>query len=542
VRWLRTTKVPLLDHQGEVIGVFGCYEDITDRKHAEDALRESELRYRTLVDQAADGILVAGSDGRYLEVNTAACQMTGYDAAELRGMMGHDLVVPDESEQPNRPELLRQGVTVTAERRIRRKDGSILPVEVSSKLLPDGRMQAIVRDVTERLSADEEKRRLEEQLHHAQRLESLGRLAGGIAHDFNNLLTAILTSCDILRTRLERHDIEARELEQVQRASRRAAALTSQLLSFSRKQIIQPRVVDLNEIVEDTQRMLGRLIGEHIDLEVRLGEEKCLVLADPGQLDQILVNLAVNARDAMGEGGHLVIATRIEEVDDAHARRLPGIARGSHVALEVSDTGAGMPRETVEHLFEPFFTTKEQGKGTGLGLATVYGIVSRAGGTIDVDSEVGRGTRLTVYLPRAAGPIDTITPAQSWERAVTEGGTILLVEDEESVRLSATQILTAGGYRVLAATDGEHALRVYEAHDGPIDLLVTDVIMPRMGGPELAQLLRARAPGLKTLFVSGYTDDMLGDRGVVSPDVDLLHKPFSRRPLLDKVREVMASK
>ncbi len=543
VRWLRTTKVPLLDHQGEVIGVFGCYEDVTERKQAEDALRESEARYRTLVEQAADGILVADPDGNYVEVNRAACELTGYTAEELLRMKVSDLVLPeDPPDDPREQDLIRRGMPVTFERRLRRKDGDVLTAEVSSKVLPDGAIQAIVRDTTERRRAEREKRRLEEQLQHGQRLESLGRLAGGVAHDFNNLLTAILTNCDILRMKLDRMGVESRELEQVHRAGRRAAQLTSQLLSFSRKQVIQPRVVDLNEVVEDTQTMLARLIGEHIDLEVRASVGRALVEADPGQLDQILVNLAVNARDAMLEGGQLVIETRRVDLSEAAVRRRPGMAPGPYVALTVADTGIGMDATTVEHLFEPFFTTKHKGKGTGLGLATVYGIVHRAGGGIDVDSEPGRGTTLTVFLPESSGPVEEASLAAPDERAAPNGGTILLVEDEDSVRASATDILTAGGYHVLAATDGEDALRVYDAHRGRIDLLLTDVVMPKMGGPELARALRERAPGMKTLFVSGYTDDMLGERGVLSPGVELLHKPFSRRPLLDKVREVMASK
>ena len=542
VRWLRTTKIPLLDHDGEVIGVFGCYEDITDRQQAEDALRESEERYRTLVEQAADGILVSDSAGAYVEVNTAACEMTGYSASELRRLGIADVFGEDSGFAPEENELLDRGLTLTRPCSLRRKDGKVLPVEVSAKRLPDGRTQAIVRDVTERQRAEQERRRLEEQLQHAQRLESLGRLAGGIAHDFNNLLTAILTSCDILRMRLDQKGLEAKELEHVQRAGMRAAALTSQLLSFSRKQVIQPRVVDLNEVVRDTQRMLGRLIGEHIDLVVRVGEGTRLVLADPGQLDQILVNLAVNARDAMPEGGELTIETDRVELDERGARARAGLAPGSHIVLRVADTGVGMDAHTVEHLFEPFFTTKDKGKGTGLGLATVYAIVKRAGGAIEVDSARGSGTSITIWLPEATGPIDTLAPSPAWERREPEGGTILLVEDEEHVRLTATEILTGAGYRVLQATDGEDALRVYEAHDADIDLVVTDVIMPRMGGPELVHVLRERAPQLKTLYISGYTDDMLGERGVVAPDVELLHKPFSRRPLLDKVREVLGSK
>ena len=542
VRWLRTTKIPLLDHSGEVIGVFGCYEDITDRHQAEDALRESEERYRTLVEQAADGILVSDETGAYVEVNTAACEMTGYAATELRKLTTNDVFADECGFGPEENTMLDRGLTLTRPCQLQRKDGTVLSVEVSAKRLPDGRTQAIVRDVTERQRADQERRRLEEQLHHAQRLESLGRLAGGIAHDFNNLLTAILTSCDILQTRLEQKAVEAKELEHVQRAGMRAAALTSQLLSFSRKQIIQPRVVDLNEVVRDTQRMLGRLIGEHIDLVVRVGEGTRLVLADPGQLDQILVNLAVNARDAMPEGGDLSIETERVELDDEGARVRPGLAPGPHIVLRVIDTGHGMDEETVDHLFEPFFTTKDKGKGTGLGLATVYGIVRRAGGAIEVESALGRGATITIWLPEATGPIDTSAPSPAWERREHDGGTILLVEDEEHVRITTTEILTGAGYRVLQATDGEDALRVYEAHEAEIHLLVTDVIMPRMGGPELVHALRERVPGLKTLYISGYTDDMLGERGVVAPDVELLHKPFSRRPLLDKVREVLASK
>lgn len=338
-------------------------------------------------------------------------------------------------------------------------------------------------DITERKHAEAAERGLEELLRHVQRLESLGRLAGGVARDFNNLLIAILTNCDILPMKLERNGIESRELERVQRAGRRAAALTSQLLSFSRKQVIRPRVVDLNEI--ETRR-------------VRMGE--------------------------LEAEGH------------------PGMAPGAFVALRVSDTGAGMDAATMEHLFEPFFTTKDEGKGTGLGPATVYGVVRRAGGGIGVESESGRGTRVTVYLPESAGPVETAAAAGADAGAASNGGTILLVEDEDSVRASASEILRAGGDRVIAATDGEDALRPYEDHCGDVDLLVTDVVMPTMGGPEPAEALRRRAPNMKMLFVSGHTDDLLGEHGAPSPDVELLHTPFSRRPLLDEVREVLSAK
>ena len=542
VRWLRTTKVPLLDHDGDVIGIFGCYEDVTERRKAEEALRESEERYRTLIEQAADGIMVADAEGRFIQVNGAASEITGYSSEQLLDMTVWDLVDgEDQRQRPTEMERLRDGATVIEERRLRRGDGSIVNVEVSAKMLSDGRVQSTVRDVSERMRALEEKRLLEEQLQHAQRLESLGRLAGGVAHDFNNLLTAILTNCDMLRIKLARQDLESREVEQIHRASRRAAALTGQLLSFSRKQVIQPRVVDLDEIVRDTQSMLARLIGEHIDLEVRLAGERCLAEADPGQLDQILVNLVVNARDAMRDGGRLTISTRVVTLDEETVRRHPGVAPGRFVELRVSDTGEGMSPDTLEHLFEPFFTTKEHGKGTGLGLATVYGIVRRASGAIEVETALGKGTTVSIYLPQSEGPIAPAHVIRPEAPEKVEGRTILLVEDEDSVRDSASRILTEGGYRVLCASDGEEALRLYDENAGKIDLVLTDVVMPRMGGPELAREIRDRTPGVKLLFVSGYTDDTLGERGVVSPDIELLHKPFSRVPLLDKVRQVLAS-
>jgi two-component system cell cycle sensor histidine kinase/response regulator CckA len=372
-------------------------------------------------------------------------------------------------------------------------------------------------------------------------MEAIGRLAGGIAHDFNNLLTAISGYAEVLRDDLGPDDPRTADAVEITKASDRAASLTRQLLAFSRRQVLQPQVMDLNSVLMDVQPMLARLIGEDVRVRTRVAPDPVLVRADPGQITQVLMNLAVNARDAMPRGGTLSIETGSIRLDDAFTRTHPGMRPGAHALLTVTDTGRGMDRETMANLFEPFFTTKEVGQGTGLGLATVYGIVKQSGGSIWAYSEPGRGTTFKIYLPAAASADDLTEPAElppAPDRAVrTE--TILLVEDEEAVRAFVTRLLDRAGYRALVAATPDEADAIAGAHPGRIDLLVTDVVMPGRNGAELAAGLQVGRPGMRTLFMSGYTEDAIVHDGVLDAGVAFIGKPFAQSAFLAKVRDTL---
>jgi nitrogen-specific signal transduction histidine kinase/CheY-like chemotaxis protein len=386
-------------------------------------------------------------------------------------------------------------------------------------------------DVTER-------RTLEEQFHQAQKMEAVGRLAGGVAHDFNNLLTAILCYCDLVLAETSPGDQSREDIEEIQKAGNRAARLTSQLLAFSRKQIIEPTLLDLNDIVSDLREMLGRIIGEDVKIVPRLRPDVAPVKADRGQIEQVLLNLAVNARDAMPTGGTLTIETENVALDEHYAKTHMHVSPGPHVALTVADTGIGMTPEVHARLFEPFFTTKAPGKGTGLGLATVYGIVTRCGGNIGVYSEEGRGTVFKVYFPRADVSELVATDAAPIARAHVGSETVLVVEDEGSLRELARRLLHQQGYTVLTASSAVEARRLFEENP-TIDLLVTDVVMPGASGPELTRQLIADRPALKVIYMSGYTEDAIVEHGVVKPGVAFLNKPFTSRTLGEKIRQVL---
>ena len=381
---------------------------------------------------------------------------------------------------------------------------------------------------------------LEEQLRQAQKMEAIGRLAGGVAHDFNNLLTVIGGYTQLMLVRIPPGDELRLDVEQVAKAGERAASLTRQLLAFSRKQVLAPRVLNLNGAVSETTKLLERLIGEDVELVTILAPGLGNVKADPGQVEQVIMNLAVNARDAMPKGGKLTLSTRNVVLDESHARENPGTQAGPHVLLSVIDTGMGMNRETLSHLFEPFFTTKEQGKGTGLGLSTVYGIVKQSGGSIQVQSEPGRGTTFEVYLPRLDQPVEParksgIAPAEAPQGSET----VLLVEDEEAVRRLTQAVLSRNGYNVLLAKDGEEALQAIHQHDGRIQLLLTDVVLPRTGGREIARQVSRLLPEIKVLFTSGYSDRAFVENGMLESGMAFMAKPFTPEELLRKVREVL---
>ena len=398
----------------------------------------------------------------------------------------------------------------------------------------------LVREMEERRVTEEALRKSEEELRHSQKMEAVGRLAGGVAHDFNNLLTAIIGYAELIATRTSSNSLAKQNAELIRKAGEQAAALTRQLLAFSRKQILQPKVIDLNTLVVEMERLLRRVIGERFDLQSHPDADNGRVKADPSQLEQVVLNLGVNARDAMPRGGKLVIRTANVSLDRQAASELSASLKpGDYVELSVTDTGAGMDEETMSHIFEPFFTTKGPGKGTGLGLATVYGIVRQTGGGISVESELGKGSTFRIYLPVESAPVDfTRTPLLPVEKS-DNFETVLVVEDEDIVRELVCEVLEHQGYNVLCARDGIEALNLAEDYDGEIHLLVTDVIMPHMNGHELAHKLTALRPDMKVLYVSGYSDNEIGDHGTLDPRYELLQKPFTPQVLARKIRDVI---
>ena len=522
--------------------------DITERKKAEKSLKESEENFRILFDNAPDLIVSFNSEGNFLNLNKKFEEESGYSREEMIGKSVFTSGILTESSVnmsiPYFEELLAGKKWALLEVEGVTKGGSKIPYELMAvPIKKDGKIvavQATLRNITERKQADQEKEKLKAQFLQAQKMEAIGTLAGGVAHDFNNLLTAILGYAELSLMGLGKDDSLRENIEEIKKAGNSAASLTRQLLAFSRKQIVQPKVIDLNEFLSG-MKMLGRLLSEDIELLTIPEPALWPVKTDPGQMEQIIMNLAVNARDAMPMGGNLTIETANMDLDENYFRE-HGIREeqpGSYVILAVSDTGSGMDKETQEHIFEPFFTTKELGKGTGLGLSTVYGIVKQNNGFIWVYSEPGQGTTFKVYLPKVEGD----TGPEEKERAPIEdldgSETVLIVEDDGSLRKLARTILKEKGYKVLEAENGEEALKVSEAHDGMIDLMITDVVMPKMGGKEIAERLQPLYPQMKVIYMSGYTDNAIVHHGVLAPGLNFLEKPFSPKVLARKVREVL---
>jgi PAS domain S-box-containing protein len=538
--WVETQYVIIRDGAGKPVGLRGVTTDISERKRAEEALRDSEERYRDLVENAHDIIYSHDLQGNYTSMNKAGEVITGYTGAEALKLNLTQTVAPEYL--PKAREMLKRklaGDRVTAyEMEIIAKDGHRITVEANTKLvyqdgLPVG-VQGIARDVTER-------KQLEEQLRQSQKMEAIGQLAGGVAHDFNNLLTAINGYSSLALQRIDDNHPLRGYLEEIKKAGDRAANLTRQLLAFGRKQILQPLPINLNAVVTDMNKMLRRLIGEDVQLTAKLDFALEKIKADPGQIEQVLVNLVVNARDAMPQGGNLTIETASVELDQEYANTHMGVAPGAYIMLAVSDTGTGMDEGIQARIFDPFFTTKEKGKGTGLGLSTVYGIVKQSGGNIWVYSELGHGTTFKVYLPQwKTAP--QMTEAVVVEPAPPTGSeTILLVEDEDVVRGLAAKILEQSGYKVLAASRGAEAIRLCLQRTESIDLLLTDVVMPETSGKEVADRVTELLPGLRVLFMSGYTDESIVHQGVLDSNVEFIQKPFTPTALIKKVREVLDS-
>jgi len=516
--------------------LFTAYvRDLTESKRQEASREESERQFRALFEGVGDPMVIADDAGRYVDVNPAACSLHGRDRGELLGRR-----LTEFAERGS--DLERAWLSLKARRRLKGEyrlarpnaEAREIEFEITAELLP-GRHLVSLRDVTDR-------KQLEAQFRQAQKMEAVGRLAGGVAHDFNNLLGVITGYGELLLRSLPAGNPQRARAQDILKAAGRAAALTRQLLAFSRRQVLQPRVFDLNSVVADVEDMLHRLIGDHITLATRLDPDLGRVKADPGQIEQVLMNLVVNSRDAMPGGGTITIETGNAELDETYVREHLGARPGPYVLLKVSDDGAGMDAETQRHIFEPFFTTKKKGQGTGLGLATVYGIVKQSGGYIWVDSALGIGTTVQVFLPRVADEAEaSARPAA--EPAVAQRGqeTVLLVENEEMLRSMMREVLESNGYHVLEAGSGDQALSVGEQFQGPIHLVLTDIIMPGLSGPEAARRLLEARPDLRILFTSGYPDEALGREGTLEGGFPFLAKPFTHEALGHKVREVLDS-
>ncbi len=543
--WILENASFLKGKDGTVAAIEGTLFDISDRKNAEQMLDRLKRQNELILNSAGEGIHGVDLHGSTTFVNPAAARMLGREVTEMIGRSHHDLLCQSSAVQtglsPSQCAIcatLRDGSPRHLDdATFYRKDGTSFPVESTCSAIRDelGKIVGTVltfRDITERTH-------LEEQLRRVQKMEAVGSLAGGVAHDFNNLLTGILGFTDIVLEQVGKEGPLREDVNEIKKAAQRAASVTQQLLAFSRRQILAPQLLDLNTVVADVEKMLRRLIGEDIDLVITRDPGLGRVRADPSQVQQVIINLVVNARDAMPQGGRLALSTATVDLDDGDARRHGTVKPGSYVMLEVTDNGIGMDEQTRSRLFEPFFTTKEKGKGTGLGLATVYGIVSQSGGHISVHSKPGHGATFKIYLPRVAEEIEPPNLERALERTQLASETVLLVEDEESVRLPLGRGLRSLGYTVLAACDGGEALWLSERHPGPIHLLLTDVVMPKMSGPELANGLVPLRPEMTVIYMSGYMDETIVQHGMLDSTVAFLQKPFTQEVLAAKLREVL---
>src|SRR5216683_2831124 len=539
-RVLESTASVIRDAKGEPQHLVIVNRDVTERKRAAEALRRSEASFRSVVEDAPYGIYRASLSGELVLVNPALQKILGYASQTelLQANLGTQIYRNPLDHQKVNELLLRQQSFNDVEVEWKRKDGTPITVRCSGWPIKDesGRvafLELFAEDVTER-------RALERQLRMAQKMEAVGRLSGGIAHDFNNLLGVIIGYSQVLKRSLKPEHPLYEHAEEIEKASQRAVSLTRQLLAFSRQQVLEPVILNMNALVSDMEKMLPRLIGEDVALTLTLDPALGQVKADPGQVEQVIMNLAVNARDAMPDGGKLTIQTANVDLDTAYTHEHPGSRVGRYVMLRVTDTGTGIDPEIQSQIFEPFFTTKERDKGTGLGLATVYGIVKQSGGYIAVESEKGKGASFSVYLPRLEQPAThSIVPLAAAPMNTRGTETLLLVEDAEPLRKLAEMFLKESGYRILSAADGQQALQTARQHPGPIHLLLTDVVMPGMNGRVLGERLAPSQPGMKVLYMSGYADSFIAGHGVLESGTHLLHKPFTEETLTRKVRELL---
>ena len=518
--------------------VHGLRAEIARRRQTEAELQQSEQRFYTAFRSSPEGMSITTlKEGRYIEANDVFLGTLGYEREEVIGKTSVELGIWARPEDRSAmiQKLLRGELVRDMELNSRTKSGQIRQVLLSLhtiRLQNELCLLASLRDITEN-------KLLEEQLRQAQKMEAVGRLAGGVAHDFNNLLGIVMGYSELLLEKLPDSDANRKTVERIMDAGGRASELTRQLLAFSRRQVLQTKVVDLNAVVSDAQKLLQRLLGEDIELVTRLGADSGYVLADPGQLVQVIMNLAVNSRDAMPRGGRLTLETASGVVDEAYAQTHRPLKPGAFVTLVVSDTGHGMDEDTLGHLFEPFFTTKEVGKGTGLGLSTVYGIVKQSSGLIWAESKLGHGTTFRIYLPQVAQPGNQEPHTEPAGKLIGGSETILIAEDEPSLREMTRECLEIAGYRVLEATDVDEAIRLAEQFNGPIHMLVTDIVMPKMSGPALAEKVRENRAGIPVIYVSGHTDNSLLQDQLLGENTCFLQKPYSRQTLLQEIHRLL---
>ena len=518
--------------------VYVVYQQHQIHRFRMHLVAQEEL-FSLIGENAADMIAVVTVRGERLYNSPSYEKLLGYTPEDLEKTSAYEQIHPDDQQAVKlaADEAKKTGVGRRVEYRIRHKSGEwrVLESTASAVRNAEGEVEKLIivnRDITER-------RHLEQQLLLSQRLEAVGKLSGGIAHDFNNILGVIIGYSEALQQKMGADDPMREAIDEIEKAGQRAAALTQQLLAFSRKQVLEPKVLDLNSIVADVEKMLRRLIGEDVGLEIISSPTLGRVKADRGQIEQVILNLAVNARDAMPRGGQLKIETMNADLDEDDARRKRYVVPGHYVMLQVSDTGMGMTAEVQAHIFEPFYTTKEQGKGTGLGLATVYGVIKQSGGYIWLESEIGKGSKFQVYLPRSEGAV--VEPVRNAPPLIAHGlGTILVAEDEPSLRKLTCNMLKEVGYTVLEAEDAPKAIEIAKHYECDIDLLLTDVVMPGMSGRELAENLSLKCPGMKILYMSGYTDGAVAAHGILESGIVILRKPFSRVQLQQSVAEMLA--
>jgi two-component system cell cycle sensor histidine kinase/response regulator CckA len=545
--WIQWVVQGIGGKNGRVVELQAVGRDITERKRTEEALRESEERFRLAFENANTGVCLVDLEGNLTKVNDKMCEIFGYTKEELERMTVNDIAHPEDIDKsPAFIQRTLRGETDrgTFEKRYLHKKGHVVTCQISSSLVrnADGSPLCFishVHDITERKRAEEESEVLREQLRQSQKMEAIGRLAGGVAHDFNNLLTIIKGYSQLSLIELKEDSPLKKNIEHIHEATDRAANLVRQLLAFSRRQILEMKVLDLNAILTNLDNMLRRVIGEDIELITVLAEDLGRVKTDPGWIEQAIMNLVVNSRDAMPSGGKLTIETGNADLDEASTYGHFDVEPGRYAMLSVSDTGVGITPEVMERLFEPFFSTKEKDKGTGLGLSMAYGIVKQCGGDIWVYGEPGKGATFKIYLPRVDEPLEERREKVLGDEFLRGSETILLVEDEENVRKLTLRILERQGYKVLSARDGDDALLICEQFKDPIHLMLTDVVMPRMSGHELAKHLKSSHPKMKVLYMSGYTDNTIVLHGVLMEGVDFIQKPFTVDALTKKIREVL---
>ena len=537
--FLESTSSVILDAEGKPEKLVIVNRNITERKSAEEALRRSEAGFRSVVEDAPYGIYRASASGQFLQTNPALQRMLGYASAEelQKKDLASEIFLYAAECQRLTELLIKSQEFKDIEMEWKRQDGTPITLRCSGRRVNGENglpayFEVFAEDVTE-------KRVLEKQLRMAQKMEAIGRLSGGIAHDFNNHLGVIIGYSRVLKKALGEKNALCDHALEIEKAGQRAASLTKQLLAFSRQQVLTPSVLSLNTLASDMENMLPRLLGEDVAVSLALEPKLDSVKADPSQIEQVIMNLAVNARDAMPTGGKLKIRTANVELDQTYTRTHPGSRPGNYVLLAVTDTGTGMDSGPITHIFEPFFTTKDVGKGTGLGLATVYGIVKQSNGYIWVDSAPGKGTSFEIYLPRHVGQPAAEEPKADGTERLRGSESILLVEDAQPLRKLAQTFLEAAGFRVWSAGSGEEALEVAAGSGVNFDLLLTDVVMPGMNGRVLAEQLLPRQPGMRVLYMSGYTDSFIAGHGVLEPGTYLVHKPFTEEELIRKAREVL---